>query len=147
MRSTITRGIALPLAGLAVLAAGVAGAGEPRFDHLKCFKIKDELVPRRKVISASLVPEQRPFGDQRCEIELPASHLCVDVAKENVRQRGGEPYPVLSVGGGEARDYLCYRLRCEKEPVAIEATDQFHGRVIRTKRADLFCAPASKILP
>jgi hypothetical protein len=127
------------------LLPGVAAAGEPlAADHLKCFQIKDELgkTERRTVLATDLLPAKNPpFASATCKIRLPASHLCIEASKTNVLE-GGAPYDGLPVVGAPARKFLCYRMRCPRERVEIEARDQFGERVIQTKKGSFLCVPA-----
>jgi hypothetical protein len=147
MRAPTLIRLAAAAFGLPLLTTGAhAGRLEPVFDHLKCFEITDRL--SRTALTADLTPEQSPpFDDQRCRIELPASHFCTPTAKSDVRTRGGDAYPTLAVAAGETRDFLCYRLRCAKERESVTTTDQFRSREISTRRSDFFCAPAEQTVP
>jgi hypothetical protein len=138
-----SRTVLLALAALALAPAPPARAQET-FDHLKCFAIRDRL-PERTVLATDLLPEQKPpFADQRCKVRLPARFFCVDVRKENVLERG-LPRPLLPIDGDDAGDYLCYRLRCPREGLAVGVADQFAGRIVSTRLSDLLCIPARKV--
>jgi hypothetical protein len=144
--------LSLTLSIALALAAGPAFAGPDNgpalgSDHLKCFKVKDELAPKT-VLTADVDPQQNPpFRDENCRIELPASHFCIDVAKSNVLDRNDQPWPTLPITGPATGDFLCYRMRCDREVVDVETADQFRIRQIQTKRSDFFCAPAEKVDP
>jgi len=129
--------------------SGLAHAGQP-FDHLKCFKIRDSLVDRRTIYLADIYP-QIPFEHRLdCRLRLPASHFCVNVAKENVEiigQVDGEPFEPIPVDSDDGRDYLCYDLKCDRDRFEAEALDQFGARRIRIRKSDFLCMPANKIVP
>jgi hypothetical protein len=130
---------ALVLAGLAVVTAAHAGA----IDHLKCFRIRDSLTDRRTIYLADLFPEAPFSAQQDCRLTLPARHFCVNVTKTNV-QVGGEPYDTIDVPAGDARDYLCYKVKCDRDRPALDLLDQFGVRPVRIRRSDFLCMPANK---
>jgi hypothetical protein len=131
----------------AVFMVSTPASAQPAFDHLQCFPIKDSLA--RGAATADLVPEQGPpFATQSgCTIKLPARYYCTDVRKENL-----QPPPASSVGGGDARDYFCYRLACPRGTgpavgAGLFAEDQFGGRTITLRKGTLFCVPAVRPTP
>jgi hypothetical protein len=102
-------------------------------DHLKCFKVRDQL--REAFYTADLnglVPEAG------CRIRVPATLICLPSTKTNV-----SPTPP---GGGEsppAGSFACYRLKCSRDTefpdVVID--DQFGTRLGTPAFAKMLCAP------
>lgn len=130
------------VSAIAVLALGGVASAQPApsFDHLKCYVIKDPLKAKHTV---TLTPEQVQFPvETGCLVVAPAKLLCVDVAKTDVVP----PSPFV-VDGNDARDYLCYKLKCPKLGIALPVRDQFGERDVLVKVPKLLCAPADKVLP
>ncbi len=126
------------LLAIGVLAFAVPAAAQP-YDHLECYKIKD-LAPKVKY-HADLTPEQTQFLAQTgCEIKVPGKTLCVQAEKANV-----VPAPPLSVNGQDARNYICYNLKCPKLNITYGAEDQFGARNLTVKKPFQLCAPAREI--
>jgi hypothetical protein len=146
MTPTFSRIVAGTLVTLSLaLTIPAHGSPVPVFDHLKCFQIKDDL-GRRTILTADLTPQQNPpFANQNCKIKLPASHLCVDTSKSNVQNPDGTPFTPVEIETKPARDYLCYHMKCDKEAVVFDGTDQFGNRSVRSKKADYFCVPAEQV--
>jgi hypothetical protein len=145
MTHTYGRTIVCSVVGLVLLAgAGAAGAqGTPSFDHLKCYKLKD-FAPK-KAYAVDLIPDQDPpFSvEQGCKIMVPAKLFCIDVIKQNV-----QPPPPGTVSGTNARDYLCYKVKCPKQVLPIVTVeDQFGRRDLTIKPPKFVCAPANKVIP
>jgi hypothetical protein len=149
MTPILSRIVAGTLLTLSLTFVGSVYAQEqdpPTFDHLKCFQIKDEL-SHRTVDTADLTPDQGAlFGKQNCKIKLPANHFCVDTSKTNVKKPDGSPFETVAIDSQPAREYLCYELRCPRESITFDATDQFGNRSVRSKRGDYFCAPAETVV-
>ena len=136
-----------------LLLAAVLGAGAPAraqvADHLKCYKMKDQLK------LAGLADLNTPqFGaDPGCKISG-AKWFCVPASKTNVTatdKTTGLPITPLPVTGSNPGDRLCYKVKClAPAPQLQEVTDQFGtrnlqgvGRVQQFK-ADFLCTPAYK---
>ena len=101
-------------------------------DHLKCFKVRDQL--RQTTYTADLsglVPEAG------CKIRVPAAMICLPSTKTNV-----SPTPP---GGGEgppAGSFACYRLKCARPELPdVVIDDQFGTRVGTPSFAKMLCAP------
>jgi len=141
---------------LAATAIAIVGASTTvhangfDYDHLKCFKIRDSLTDRRTIYLADIYPTGAFQTQLDCRLRLPASHFCVNVAKENVEiigQVDGEPFEPLPVDSDDGRDYLCYDLKCDRDRLEADALDQFGARRIRIRKSDFLCMPANKIVP
>ncbi len=147
---TITRLVHLvSAAGLIILSLGSAQA-QSAADHLKCHRISD-VVTANTIVTADVLPlDVPPFVAQSCRIKLRGGQFCTGVQKTDVRDRNGEPFAVLPIGGGPAGDYFCYRLRCPRAyprmgtPLAVR--DQLGTRTVHVKRPDFLCAPAETTL-
>jgi hypothetical protein len=129
---------------------GIAQAGTGVADHLKCFRMEDIETPNT-ILTADILPaDNPPFAAQNCRIKQRAGEFCTGVQKTNVRDREGNPFPVLPIGGGAAGDYFCYRLRCPKihprKGIPFEVRDQFGARTVYVKKPDFLCAPAEMVL-
>ncbi len=123
---------------MAALACWAVNASAITFDQLECYKIKD---PLKAKYTATLTPEQVQFLTQTgCQIKAPAKFFCIDVETSNV-----QPTPPMILGGQTTRDYLCYKLKCTKNPLPVPVEDQFGQRTITVKKPDHICAPAHKI--
>jgi hypothetical protein len=101
-------------------------------DHLKCFKVRDQL--RQMFYTADLsglVPEAG------CRIKVPAALICLPSTKTNV-----SPTPP---GGGEgppAGSFACYRLKCARPELPdVVIDDQFGTRIGAPAFAKMLCAP------
>ena len=121
------------------IVGGVATA-QPAFDHLACYTIKD--TNARTDYTLDLTPEQTQFLQETgCAIKAQSKYMCIDVQKTNV-----QPPPPLSTSGSNARDYLCYQLKCPRVTNAkqVLAEDQFGLRRVYPGGAYMMCAPAEK---
>ncbi len=95
--AAVSASIALSLAANAQLV--------PNSDHLKCYRIKEELQPTRYVADLA-----NQFGlEAGCVIGTPARLFCAETAKRIVS-------PNLPPGGGPsgkpAGHFLCYPVKC-----------------------------------
>lgn len=115
-----------------------------QFDHLKCYKIKDN----QRVFVASahtvdLVPEHSPpFDPEDCTVKMKAKFFCTDVRKENVL-----PLPPGAPAGPDTTQYVCYKFKGRCSPavpvgLTVDVTDQFASGSIEIKKAGMLCAPA-----
>src|SRR6185503_16226939 len=101
-------------------------------DHLKCFRVRDQLRQRFYTADLSgLVPEAG------CRIKVPAAMICLPSTKTNV-----SPIPP---GGGEgppAGSFACYRVKCpHAELPGVVIDDQFGTRTGTPAFASMLCAP------
>lgn len=124
---------------LLVLAAAVSvslvGNAHAVADHLQCFKIKDP--EARAQYRADITPDDTSIAaSPGCIVKVPATLLCVDVAKSNV-----SPLPPGAPDAGPARKHLCYKMKCAKPQGAVPVTDQFGSRSVTLKTTSLLCAP------
>jgi len=126
-----------------VAIALAAPAGAQVADHLKCYKIKDQL---KLAGTADLDTPQ--FGlDPGCKISK-ATLFCVPGTKTNVSvidKSTGNPITPLPVTGPDPGDRICYKVKCpEPFPPDTEATDQFGTRMLTKFKPFMLCAPAVK---
>jgi hypothetical protein len=129
-------------------------------DHLKCYKVKDELILKPPA-GADAEPEWlkltgTQFGEESCKIVGGFRLFCVPVAKDinhdprmKLRSETGVPpyyvTPEPFVGPVE-EDKLCYKIKCEEPPPggSQEVTDQFASRTVERMKPFLVCGPAVK---
>ena len=112
------------------------------YDHLKCFKIKDQKTFKKA--QASLWALQGQFGAfQNCVIKGKAKEFCVPVDKNVTFIEGGATQTVD--GEDLLFDRLCYKLKCDKLDIAPEeVSDQFGTRDIEKFKISTICTPAVK---
>jgi len=122
---------------LGALALAVPAAAQPSFDHLACFKVKDQTGPATYTFSLT-----NASGTQNCVAKLPAKLGCFESAESNVvpTPPGGGPSPGPAVGA-----VLCYQTKCRRPfTPAAQMEDQFGARMVVFKGAQLMCAPATR---
>ena len=112
-------------------------------DHLKCYKIKDNL---KLAGTADLDTPQ--FGpDPGCTVSK-TTLFCVPATKTNVAVRDkttGTPITPLPVTGPDPGDRICYKIKCPALlPTDAQVTDQFGNRQVAKFKASLLCTPAFK---
>jgi hypothetical protein len=138
-----------PSFGTAVRAASalallLAGAGEGRaqtYDHLQCFKIRDEKTFRDAAVDLDSVLTQ--FGLQSCTIKGGAKKLCVPADKAVTSITDGAVIAATSEELGALR--LCYKLRCPTTTVpGMTVSDQFGSRSVGSFKAVELCTPANQ---
>lgn len=120
-------------------------------DHLQCYKIKDS-TKFTALADLSTASQDPPFPlALGCKIAGKAKQFCVPVDKDNVQEStapGPDPnYFVASAGQFLQNDFICYKVKCPKPPVAIsdtEVTDQFDTRVLTKFKTSMVCTPAVK---
>jgi hypothetical protein len=133
---------AAALTALAFHVAPVHAQPGPAFDHLKCYVIRDTNVGQSYTLD--LLPEQSQFlAETGCTMRAIARWLCIDVVKTNVSPPPAGP----EVPATDARDYLCYKLKCPKVSMTLEVRDQFGTRDVLVKKPDRLCVPAEKVVP
>ena len=122
---------------LGALALAVPAAAQPSFDHLACFKVKDQTGPATYTFSLT-----NAAGTQNCVAKLPAKLGCFESAESNVvpTPPGGGPSPAPALG-----PVLCYQTKCKRPftPTA-EMEDQFGARMVVFKGSQFMCAPANR---
>ena len=122
---------------LGALALAVPAAAQPSFDHLACFKVKDQTGPATYTFSLT-----NAAGTQNCVAKLPAKLGCFESAESNVvpTPPGGGPSPGPAVGA-----VLCYQTKCRRPfTPAAQMEDQFGARMVVFKGAQFMCAPATR---
>jgi hypothetical protein len=118
-----------------LFALGLAGtaAAQAIPDHLKCYKVKDPIIPGRYTATlGGLIVESG------CVIKLPAQLVCVPATKTNVM-----PAPPGGGGSGAPGPFACYKVRCPRTALpAVRLDDQFGSRMVQPLTPKLLCAPA-----
>jgi hypothetical protein len=143
MKSCSWIGLATALAAAVVVAFSPSLGSASPFDHLKCYKIKAK--PVIKAL-ADLRPLQTPLLQPELGCKLKGPQLfCAPVEKRNV-----EPPPPGGIEPGpDARDRLCYKLKCPKtaktDRPTLTVTDQFGTFTVALKNAFVVCTPAMKV--
>jgi hypothetical protein len=124
------------ITGALAAALLVCSPARAAFDHLKCYRVRDT-APRARY-TADLAPGGGPFTvEAGCTIRVPAKFLCTDVDKTNVT-----PAPPGAPAGPPANRFLCYKVRCPRGEVSLQATDQFGSRLVSARNVNsLVCAP------
>jgi hypothetical protein len=122
---------------------GAAQIVEPEPDHLKCYTINHLQPVEPHLLTVGL---RNQFRREKCQIEIPATHFCVETIKKlSSDDDGNDPL------GGPAGHFLCYNIHdCNEERVASQkalAIDQFGEWPIQVRRAKQVCTPVNKIHP
>lgn len=136
----------LTAASFASLALALALPTSPceaqTFDHLKCYKIKDQR--QFKSADVALQALQVQFGGlENCTIKGKAREFCVP-ADKNVTQIDGGSLQTVD-GTDLSFDRLCYKLKCPKQTIAPEqVSDQFGTRTVEKFKVSVLCTPAIK---
>jgi len=126
----------------AACAAGSSYAAD--YDHLKCYKIKDQKT--FKSAAADLDALQARFGLENCRIKPAAKLMCVPATKTVTELVDGTPEPVAGVTQSDSR--LCYKIKCPKSEIEpLVMTDQFGTREVRGFKAVRLCTPAIDSAP
>lgn len=128
IQRTVRIAFVLALAALGSLVA--AAPADAERDHLQCYRIEhaQRLVPRLPIELSN------QLRDQECVVEQ-EELFCAGTEKNG----GDDPR------GGEAADFVCYRLKCDDASSQVRAEDQFGTRGLQFRRATLVCAPVEKI--
>src|SRR5689334_15642677 len=125
--------VLIAVAGLSLSLAFARAAGAQVPDHLKCFKVRDQLRLTRYTADLSgLVPQDG------CKIRVPAELICLPSTKTNV-----SPTPPGSGGAGPTTNgFACYRVNCPRVSLpGVLIQDQFGTRGGTAGAANLLCAP------
>ena len=125
------------MAVLIVLAVTLAApvGGQPVPDHLKCYKVKDSRA--KATYTADL---GGLVSEPGCLIKVPGKMLCVEATKANVNP----PPPGGTDDSGPAGRFLCYKLKCPKQPVPGGTFgDQFGTGSFTPSKAATLLVPAS----
>jgi hypothetical protein len=136
MLTTAHRKALLPVLGVATATLFAAAPAGAAFDHLQCFKIKDNAAAA--TYTADIDPSDLTFAalPPSCTIKVPAKLLCVDAEKTNV-----SPAPPGAGDGVTTQPYLCYKAKCAKVQPTASVTDQFGIHSIQVKSTKMVCAP------
>jgi len=112
-------------------------------DHLKCYKIRDELK-----LKGIVDLDSSQFGlESGCKIGK-AKLFCVPVTKTVIEAADAKTGPIslLPVFGPPAPgDRVCYKVKCPRPPTPIpgqEISDQFGNRNVGSFKTSLLCTPA-----
>ena len=140
MKANASSATALVVAAL-LFVPTLAGA---QYDHLKCFKAKDQKTFKKA--AADLDALQAQFGLENCAIKPKAKLVCVPVSKTVTALEDGQS---LDVSGDEQMfDRLCYKIKCPKGTIPpILFSDQFGSRTLEKFKAQMLCTPAIKGAP
>jgi len=125
----------------AMLAATLfATPAVAQFDHLKCFKAKDQKTFKKA--HADLTALQAQFGiAEDCEIKPKAKLYCVPATKTvtSIVEGQDTPFPAEDL----VFDRLCYQIKCPKVEIPDqEVSDQFGTRQVTKLQAKMICTPA-----
>lgn len=106
-------------------------------DHLKCYEARDE-----NPLSELHLNLFNKFGvEQGCHVRTKTPLYCTPTSKfvleDGAAANGDDPR-----GDALKTDFLCYKMRCPKNPVRVlEVDDQFGHRRIKIKDAKMICTP------
>jgi len=126
-----------------LLFVGVGNARAQHFDHLKCYKIKDEAKFSATVTLDALLTQ---FGAEQCEVKGRGKLLCVPVDKtvsvfEDKSAVGIPPTGYLGEAISDSR--ICYRVKCPHSDIPPElVSDQFGSRNVERFKTQMLCTPA-----
>ncbi len=139
---------------LVILASGLilgpisAGVAQAQIDdHLKCYKIKDD-IKLKGVVDL----DGQQFGlEPGCKISK-AKLFCVPVTKSNVQVEAknddGPVTPLPILGPPAPGDRICYKVKCPgPQPPDTTASDQFGTHNMTKFKAFMLCTPAGKFTP
>ena len=122
-------------------------------DHLKCYKIKDS---HKYMAVADLITnsDQSMYPSEAgCRILVKSKEFCLPVKKDRTMQPNDKrdaPHEDV-VGQDLTNDFLCYKVRCPKDPAgamppsAQDVVDQFGQREIGGFRTTKICTPTWKV--
>jgi hypothetical protein len=146
---------------LGALSLSTRAAAQPVFDHMKCYKVRDDEASR--AWTADLAPKlthdfQLEQGDEiiggslvkGCRIKVPAKYYCIDVETQDTKQVAPPYNPSQwTVEGPESGERLCYKLSCPKVlPKTLSVIDQFGTRDITLLGvAQWLCTPVVRQNP
>lgn len=125
-------------------AASASAQTLPTYDHLECFKLRDE-AGFAYMATVSLDPIQPNMpgltAPTECTVKLHSFELCTPVAKTIVKT--DDPHTIPAVGQDLVNGFLCYKLKCpNKLGEAFQAGDQFGVRSVTATTVTRLCAPA-----
>ena len=145
MKESILKAVVGVCAAVACLASA-APASAQLYDHMRCFKVKDEA---KFAGTVSLTAFQTQFGvADNCRIKGKGKLFCVPVDKQVVEfeDKSKDGIAQLPVFGDElVDDRICYKVKCPKQDIAAEAvSDQFGARMLSGFKTQYLCTPALK---
>ena len=147
MKHVTTRTAVIAAVIIVLTGATVAGA-QPLYDHMKCYKVKDQA---KFLAEVDLTALQAEFGLEHCKVKGKAKLFCIPVDKDVTaftdKSKNGIP-PVAYDGPEYTNDRVCYKIKCP--PVTVgptQITDQFGTRNVEKFKPMLLCAPAVKGVP
>lgn len=127
------------LGALAVCMCGAQPAPAQTFDHLYCFKARDEKV--FKSAAVDLDPSLAAFAATGCTIKAKAKEVCLPATASVTAVEDGTHLPIA--GPALTFERLCYKLKCPKfEPAPETFSDAFGTRELSRFRATKICLPA-----
>lgn len=128
-----------PFVSAVVFVAATGDALAQSFDHLKCFKIRDERTFSGASVDLDALPAE--FGLQSCTIKGRAKEFCVPADKTVTAIEGGT---LIGVDGEELTlNRLCYQLKCPNLDVPAQlVSDQFGSRTVSAFKTVKLCTPA-----
>lgn len=136
------------VSGLCICALPSAAGAQPTFDHLQCFKVKDQA--KFKAV-ANLTPLQSEFVPADCEIQGKAKMFCIPVDKNltSFEDKTKQGIPQVHLNGDESSfDRLCYKIKCPAPALqSLNVTDQFGNRDLAKFKTAMLCTPAIKGAP
>jgi hypothetical protein len=131
-----------------VLSFNVATTQAQLFDHLKCYKVKDEA---KFTVDVNLEALQAEFGMEQCAVKGKGKLFCVptDKTPSNFVDKSKEGIPPVPFAGQQqTEDRICYKMKCPKVEIdPLQVTDQFGTRNLAKFKPSLLCTPAIKGLP
>ncbi len=139
MKRSLIVSLAVMLAGVLLYADSHA---QPSYDHLKCYKVKDEA---KFTSDALLTAMQAQFPTLACTVKGKAKLFCTPVdkvASNFVDKTGG--IPQVTVPSRELTfERICYKVKCAKPKIPpLNVSDQFGTRHLRDFKPKMLCTPA-----
>jgi hypothetical protein len=130
----------IPIVAVALVCAAAATDVRAQiYDHLECFKIRDESTFRGAGVD--LGAELAAFGLQSCTIKGRAKKICIPVSKAVTSIEDGSVIPDTSEELSLLR--ICYKLRCPASVApSMLVSDQFGSRNVDSFKAVELCTPA-----
>ncbi|RMF19530.1 MAG: hypothetical protein D6760_13015, partial [Deltaproteobacteria bacterium] len=128
--------------------AAVSATAQPLYDHMKCYKVKDQA---KFLAEVDLNALQSEFGLEHCVVKGKAKLFCVPVDKDvtTYTDKSKDGIPPVSYNGPEyTNDRICYKIKCPPPTInPLQVTDQFGTRNLEKFKPLMLCAPAVKGVP
>lgn len=119
----------------AISALLLSAEASAQFDHLQCYKVKDNAAKAAYV--ATLTPGNAAFElAPGCTIKTPAKMICTGTAKSAVT-----PPPQGAPAGPDLGTFLCYKTKCPASEASLTGYDQFDDHVLAVAKTGWLCAP------